>query len=548
MIEKFRKASESWIVRGFFLFMAVAFAIMWGGGDFATRFGSSQQTVITVGHHKITNREFAEALNRQIHQLQLRTGQNIDEEIARKLGLYELIRDRLIQETLLELEAERLGLYVSDEYVREHIKKDPFFQGENGKFDKKRFEFLISRIGYDEPSYVDALRQDLMRERLVDALTGGVNTPLAMAIPLYLWQNEQRQISTVTIDSQNINIAEQPTMAQLKDFFKNNQTMFQAPEYRDITAVIVDVESLKAGIHVSEEEIKAAYDARQREFEGKALKDVKDQIIEELKKQKATDQLQQLITQVEDAVGAGNSLQEIAQKYNLERKIFKHRDATGQSDPFGGNDTGSSQEVLRDIDRTIIKEAFNLEAETISSLIDAGNGRYFIARVDAIQAAHPRTFEQVQSKLAHFWRVAEQIKRAQNQAQELVNAVHQGVPLTAAAGKFNLKALGSRISRHGAVAPSVIQLTPEAIERLFNTPKNKATAFVTQKTQEGAHMMVAAVHTIERPSVPSDPQELDKMRSKLRDYLVNDILSLYVFSLRKRFPVEINKRFFPKTG
>jgi peptidyl-prolyl cis-trans isomerase D len=546
MIEKFRKASESWVVRGFFLFMAVAFAIMWGGGDLAGRFSSNRQTIITVGKHKITTWEFADTLNRHIHQIQMRTGEMIDDEKARQMGLYQIIRDRLINETLLELEAERLGIYVTDDYIRLMIKKDANFQDVNGVFDKNRFLTLISKVGYDEKTYVETLRRDLTRERLIDALSSGVVAPMSLTIPLYRWDHEQRQISTVTLDSKSVKITAKPTDEQLKAFYKEHEKEFKAPEYREVSALLLDVETLKDHIQINEEDAQAAFDARQGEFAGKTFAQVKAQIVSDLKKQLATEQIQQLISQVDDAVGAGSTLQEIANKYNLEMVTLKRLDVHGQTDPFAPQDHPSTEGALREIDLAILKEAFVLDAEMVSSVVDAGNGRYFIAHVDAIIPSQMRTFEQVQPKLAHFWKKAEQIKHIQQQAQEIIEETNKGKPFTVVASLYKLKPVGSRISRQGAVAPSVIKLAPQAIDQLFNTPKGSATGFISEQNEEGIKIMVAAVNTIERPEVKEIGSALKEAQRNVRELLINDMITEYINALRKRFPVDINKRFFAK--
>ncbi len=547
MIEKFRKASESWIVRGLFLFMAVAFALMWGGGDIIGRSGSGQQTVVTVGKRKITSWEFSEHLNRQIAQIQMRTGQVIDEEKARQAGLFNTVRDRMVNETLLSLEAERLGIQVSDDFIRHVIINDKTFSGEDGKFDKKRFDYLISKIGFDEKKYIEILRGDLIRERLIDTLSSGVNVPLTMTIPLYKWQHETRQISTVVINSQKIHIAKKPTLEQLKAFFQENMNKFKAPEYRDVTALIIDQASFIPDIKIDADALKTAYENRQSEFGDKTFDEVKKQIQEDLKKQQASEKMQKTISAIEDALGAGSTLEEIAQKNNLDLKSYKFLDAQGNTDPFTAEEISIKPEILNALDQAVLKEAFALESNISSGLIDGGDGRYFVAHVHKILPAHARTYEHVEKKIADVWIKAEQIKQAQARAQQLIDEVSRNTPLVIAAGKMKLKPIGCKISREGPVAPSVLKLTPPAIERLFETAKGTATAFGYGQTEQGVEIMVAMINSIERPDIRKvDAEELKKMQGMVKNAISNDIITEYLFSLRKRFPVEVNKRFFAK--
>ena len=544
MIEKFRKASESWVMRGFFLLMAVAFTLMWSGGDFLGSMGSGNQTVITVGSHKISARDFYENLSRQMQLIQLRTGQAIDDKKARDVGLYDYIRENMINEMLINLEAKRLNVYVSDDYIRHHIKQEKAFQDSTGSFDKSKFLQFINKIGFEENKYLEHVRSELARARLIDALTSGLTIPQTIVDPLYQWQHQQRQISTVRITSDDFKVIIKPTSEQLTAFYNDHKQEFKAPEYREITAVIMDADVFKDQVPVPTDlEVEAAYQARRDSFAGKDLKAVKNQVIDMLKAQQALDLLQHSISQIDDDLAAGDSLETIADKYKFEVKTLKNFDAQGVVDPFINVADEQSREPLREIDRAILKEAYSMDGEGTSSIMDAGNGRHYIVRVNTVVLPHERTFAEVEAKIDDYWLSAERKQMADGQAKQLVEEINKGTPFSIIAGKQKLKLLNTRISREGTVAPSTVQLSKEMIAKLFTMDKNTAQAFVVSNTDK-RELIVAAINTIDYAAASTDARENANFQETLQQSFANDIVNQYIFSLRKRFPVEINRRFF----
>ena len=546
MIEKFRHASESWIMRGFFLIITLVFIFMWGGGDFVGRLANGgDKTVITIGSHKITMREFYEILGRQMQMIELRTGQAVDEQKARQMGLYDYVRENIINETLINLEAKRMGVYVSDKYIRDHIKQEKAFQDSSGNFDKIKFNQIINKLGFNEMTYIEQIRAELTRVRLVDALTSGIKVPQTLWQPVQQWQLQQRQISSVRINSTDFKISAKPTLEQLTAYFNEHKEKFKTQEYRDLTAVIMDADVFLDKVPTPTDlEIEAAYQARQDNFKGKELKEVKAQILTDLKNQQAADMLQQSESAIEDDVMGGSTLEDVAKKYNFELKQFKHYDAQGQYDPFSKEVDPQNAEPLREIDRVILKEAYNIDGESASQILDAGQGRRYIVRVDSIHPSRARSFEEVQAKLDVYWLYAEQIRKAEEQVQLLMADMNNKTPFDSAVGKYKLKALSTRINRDGVVGPSSVPLSREIVGTLFTLAKNKAQAFVTLDNGERKEILVTVVSRIDYKNKGSDAEENQKFQEILKQNIANDIINDYVFSLRKRYPVEMNRKFF----
>jgi len=90
------------------------------------------------------------------------------EKAVRNQALQELIRSRL-----LSREADRMGIRISDEELRQSIIAIPAFSP-NGVFDKRTYEYYLNRVNMTPAVFEASQREFLRRERLVDLLRDSV--------------------------------------------------------------------------------------------------------------------------------------------------------------------------------------------------------------------------------------------------------------------------------------------------------------------------------------------------------------------------------------
>ena len=83
-------------------------------------------------------------------------------------ALRELIENRLLIE-----EAERVGLRVTDEELKAHIMRIPAFNVD-GKFDKRSYDFYLSRINATPAIFESSQRDYLLRKKLEQLVEDGV--------------------------------------------------------------------------------------------------------------------------------------------------------------------------------------------------------------------------------------------------------------------------------------------------------------------------------------------------------------------------------------
>src|SRR5690606_35185741 len=145
------------------------------------------------------------------------------------LGLNEQVLRTMIGRRLLDLEAERLGVVVSDDVIASEIRNNPAFFGPTNQFDRLTYERAVMAQGWSPARFESLLRQDLRREALAGSVVAGVRAeaPKALVDPIYAYRGERREAEIAVIDPQGEIPA--PDEATLRKFHEDNAARFTAP-------------------------------------------------------------------------------------------------------------------------------------------------------------------------------------------------------------------------------------------------------------------------------------------------------------------------------
>src|SRR5258707_14601268 len=103
---------------------------------------ASSDTVAKVEGRDITSGEFRRTYQAQLQAYRSAYGTNMSDQLLKQLGIDQQILQQMVDERAALAEAERLGLSVSDEEVRQRIFAMPAFQDNGGVIRGKRPEQL----------------------------------------------------------------------------------------------------------------------------------------------------------------------------------------------------------------------------------------------------------------------------------------------------------------------------------------------------------------------------------------------------------------------
>ncbi len=409
MLDTIREASRGWIVKGLMGLLILSFGV-WGINDVFT--GSSSTEVAEVGGHPIPVEQFQLALDQKLNDLSQRTGRQITRAEAHTYQIDVQVLSELVGLTAFDIGAKKEGLTVSDKTVAQNITTDPTFSGTFGKFDKQGFDLALQRMGINEKKFIDDRRKYLVRLQLNDAMDVGIAVPASMVDAISAYQYEMRRASYFVLPPSAVGDIAAPDEATLEAYYKKAAIRFTEPETRDFTVMVLTPDDLAKDVTVSEDDLKAAYEARRSEFDRAEQREV-----------------MQLPFATEEAAKAADAR---LRKGEPVETIVKELGLI-MSDVELGNLTKGDM-----LSPALADAAFALKAGEYSEPVKGPLG-FAILHVSTITSALPSTYEGSKDKLRLMIADEKAHEDIYNVQSAIEDARAGGVSLDEAATKNNLK-------------------------------------------------------------------------------------------------------------
>ncbi len=250
----------------FMLFgMLIASFAVWGIGDIF-RGATQVRAVAEIGGDPILERDYTQALSREINRISRRLGGQLEMDQARAFGIPDQVLSQMIGRALFDRKAAELGLFVTDDQIRRLIAQQDAFKNDLGGFDRARFEQQLRSLGMGEGEYVATLRRDIIRQQLADAISEAVTAPSQLVEALYGYRNERRVAQYLLVRNDSITDLATPNPSALEAFHKEFSERFMAPSRRAVTLVELRAADLAAESAVSEARLREEFEARFEDF------------------------------------------------------------------------------------------------------------------------------------------------------------------------------------------------------------------------------------------------------------------------------------------
>ena len=460
MLQAIREKAGSFIVKLLFLMLILSFGI-WGIGDIFFR-QNTDFTIASVGDRKIQPQEVQTAVRQELERFRGLFGSAMDIEQAKALGIVDGVVQQIIGRNLLDLEARRLGLVVSDEAVRDAVLNNPAFKNESGAFDRARYNMILANNRLSEGQYEAMLRQDLARANLGTAVTSGGAVPPVLSDTLYRTRNEKRVADIVSIGFDKAGEIAAPDDAALTAFYDSHADAFRTPERRNFTALVLRPEDVMDEISVSDEKLHQEYDSRQSEFRTDERRQIEQIVVsDEAKAKEAEEQLQ-----------SGADFAQVAKS-------------------VAGTDADATKLgwVKRDeMPAEIGDAAFSLEQGKTSDPVKSPFG-WHILRVTGIEPGGAQSFDEVKDKLATEMKREQAADQVYKVSNEVEDALAGGATLEQVADRFKLKlTIGDGVDPSGKTrngSPLDSPIAADLVKMAFNTPKGEASPMTEAPQQDG---------------------------------------------------------------
>lgn len=246
MLTKIREKAHGIFAQVMLIGICVLFGL-WGINNYTD--SSKEAAVASVGDKDFYRQDVNKAYEQYSQQFQ---GMGIDEQSLKNQALEKLISD----EVLLQY-VRKQGLVATDNTTRDFIKTLPYFQV-NGKFNDAQYKAVLNSQRMTSADFVNRIKNALIMEQLQGGI---INSSFATDYDVesfFKIQNQLRDVDTITVTIPTL--TEQPSDADISNYYQQHQEKFQIPEQLSVEYVELSLPELAQKVAVSDDKLKAFYD------------------------------------------------------------------------------------------------------------------------------------------------------------------------------------------------------------------------------------------------------------------------------------------------
>jgi peptidyl-prolyl cis-trans isomerase D len=229
---------------------------------------ASGDTVARVEGHDITVGEFRRTYQAQLQAYRSAYGASMNEQLLKQLGIDQQILQQMVDERAALAEADRVGVRVSDEEVRQRILSMPAFQ-ENGQFvGEQRYQQVLrmQRPAMTPAEFEENVRRGLTVEKLRASITDWLSVPDPELEQEYRRRNNKVKLSVVSFTADTFRAQVTATDAEVASYFEGHKADFKIPGKRKIRYLLVDIEALRAKVVVPPADVDRAYNTNVEQY------------------------------------------------------------------------------------------------------------------------------------------------------------------------------------------------------------------------------------------------------------------------------------------
>ena len=260
MLSTFRKHSGSWMIKVILGLIVLVF-VFWGVGSFR----DEQSTAIAnIDGEPIPYEDYLRTYNNLLDRFSSQFGDSLTPETLKMLGLKDQAVNQLINQRLLSVEADRLGLRVSPDELVQMIQQVPAFQS-NGVFDSTRYQRVLSSLRMTPEIFENQQREALRIEKLQAFVGSGAQVSEIEAHEWYQWQNNQVKIDYFVAaprEDESIELSDE----EVTDYFKENAESYKTKPQAKARYIQFLAADFSDQVDISDADITSYYEANKTAF------------------------------------------------------------------------------------------------------------------------------------------------------------------------------------------------------------------------------------------------------------------------------------------
>ena len=422
----------------------------------------------------------------------------------------------VLSQKVMLMEADRVGLRVSDDELRDFLHKGQFgqmFFPKGQYIGDEKYTSIIQEQGHTTvPEFEKDLKMRLLLSKLQNMVTAGAQVSADEIQREAAKQYTKVKLQYAIINADEVSKTINPTESEIRAYYDQHKTQQYAsplPEKRKARYVIIDLGKLQNQVKVTPDELQRYYSEHQDEF--RVPEQVKashilikaaegsDPKVDAAARAKAEDILKQL--------KAGANFEELAKKYSEDSGDGVHPGSAQQGGSLGWFGHG---QMVREFEQA----AFSLSPGQLSGVVKSMFG-YHIIRVDDKRPAGMKTLQEVRAQIEPEVAGLDAHQEADSLAATVARqAKEQGLDAAAAKNQLNIVSSGWFARTD---TPPGVGNSPEFNDAVFSAKEKSPPSEVATS----ASYVVFEVTAIQPPAVPTYEDVRSKVETDYKAELSN---------------------------
>ena len=477
------------VLQGLLVLLILPSFVFFGVQGYSS-FMDQDGTVATVGRQKINKMEWDNAHRQMVDRARAQQPDIdvavFDTPAARKESL-----DSLVRQVVLARAAQDQRLVVPPARVVRVFQTDPQFAALRNQ-DGTPNKALLEAQGMSSAQLEAMLRQELVLGQVLGAVSRTGYAPVSsnrMAVDALF---QVREVQWLRLDPEAYKAGLAPTDEQLQAYYKDpaNAAWLMAPEQADVEYVVLDLDTLKKDLTVSEDELRSSYEQNKERFSTPEERRASHILIAAAASASA-----------EQKAAARKKAEELLAQLRKNPSAFaelarKHSEDPGSAATGGDLDFFGRGDMTPPFDEAVYK----LKQGEISDVIETDFG-YHIIQLTGVRGGQVQPFEAVRAQLEDDARRQLAQRQYVDAADRFTNIVfEQSDSLQPVANELKLKVQTAKgVLRQPAAGDSSVLANRRLLEALFD-PANRGKARNTEAIEAGPNQMVSARVVQYRPA------------------------------------------------
>lgn len=504
MLESIRKNSKIVMI---LLFLLIIPSFIFVGVD-QSYFSESSPTVARVDGNDIKQSDWDNAHRAESDRMRSEMP-NLDPKLLDSPEAKYATLERMVRDRVLTAAAQKMHLTTSDAQLVRTLQGIPAIAAlrkPDGTLDADGYRALVAAQGMTPEGFEANLRRNLALNQVMgsvmeSALTTPATTNAAMDAVL-----QRREIQVALFNAEQYKAALQPTADEVKAYYDAHQAQFRKAEQADIEYVVLDLNTVKQGIQLNEDDLRTYYKENAQRLAGVQEERRASHILINASQSASAEERAQAKAKAEAL------LAEVRAKPETFAEVAK-KESQDPGSAASGGDLGffGRGAMVAPFEQA----AFSLPKGSISDVVATDFGFHIIQVTDVKQPAVP-SYEQLRPKIVEELQQQQAQRKYAEVADSFSNLVYeQADSLQPAAEKLGLKVVKAtgvqRAPQQGAEGPLANSrflealFTPESLESKRNT---EAVEFGTSQMVAGRITRYEAAHTEPLAAVEADVKRL----------------------------------------